>query len=103
MAGPAHISAPVVPEEEFVREWANSHNRPTELGELANVPNFRQAISEVIDRVNASLAVSERVRRFTIATEPFTIENALLTPSFKIRRHKITAIHLNTLEALYGH
>jgi len=98
-----HLVALLVPDEEFVRDWANSHDGPTEIGELANDPNFRQAISEVMDRVNASLSVIERVRRFTIATEPFSIENALLTPSFKIRRHKITDIHLNTLEALYGH
>ncbi len=98
-----HLVALIVPDQEFVRDWAKSRNKPAEIGELADDTDFRQAISEAIERVNASLSVIERVRRFTITAEPFSIENALLTPSLKIRRHKITDIHLDALEALYGH
>jgi long-chain acyl-CoA synthetase len=98
-----HLVALVVPDDEFVREWAKSHGKPADMGELARDSDFRQAISEAIERVNASLSVIERVRRFVVTAEPFTIENALLTPSLKIRRHKITEIHLDALEALYGH
>ena len=98
-----HLVALVVPDPDFVREWAKSHNKPADISELAGDSDFRQAISEAIDRVNASLSVIERVRRFTITAEPFSIENSLLTPSLKIRRHKITDIHLDALEALYGH
>ena len=98
-----HLVALIVPDQEFVRDWAKSHDKPAEIGELAGDSDFRQAISEAIERVNASLSVIERVRRFTITAEPFSIENTLLTPSLKIRRHKITDIHLDALEALYGH
>ena len=98
-----HLVALVVPDEQFVRDWAKSHGKPAQIGELADDSDFRQAISEAIERVNGSLSVIERVRRFTIAAEPFSIDNALLTPSLKIRRHKITDIHLDALEALYGH
>ncbi len=97
-----HLVALLVPDEEFVRDWAKSHDKPRNLGELAEDSDFRQAISEAIDRVNSSLSVIERVRRFIVAAEPFTIENALLTPSLKIRRHKITEIHRDALDALYG-
>ncbi len=97
-----HLVALLVPDEEFVRDWAKSHDKPRNLGELAEDSGFRQAISEAIDRVNASLSVIERVRRFIVAAEPFTIENALLTPSLKSRRHKITDIHRDALDALYG-
>jgi long-chain acyl-CoA synthetase len=35
------------------------------------------------------LAPLERIRRFAVLPESFTIDNAMLTPSLKIRRHKI--------------
>jgi len=51
--------------------------------------------------VNADLSVVERVRRFILADEPFTIENEQLTPSLKIRRHIIGKVYGERLAALY--
>jgi len=45
--------------------------------------------------------VIERIRRFIVADEPFTIENEQLTPSMKIRRHVIGQVYGERLDALY--
>jgi long-chain acyl-CoA synthetase len=55
-----------------------------------------------IDRVNAGLSVTEKVRRVLIADEPFTIENGSLTPSLKVRRHILRAQYGDRLDALYA-
>jgi len=47
------------------------------------------------------LTPSEQVRRFLIASEPFTIDNGLMTPTLKIKRHAIRDAYGSTLEALY--
>jgi long-chain acyl-CoA synthetase len=47
------------------------------------------------------LSVIEKVRRFIIADEPFTVENEQLTPSIKIRRHVIRDVYGDRLAALY--
>ena len=52
-------------------------------------------------RVNADLAVGERVRRVTLIAEPFTTDNEMMTPSLKIRRHKVMEAYGERLEALY--
>jgi long-chain acyl-CoA synthetase len=51
--------------------------------------------------VNADLSVVERVRRFILADEPFTIDNEQMTPSLKIRRHVIGNVYGERLDALY--
>jgi long-chain acyl-CoA synthetase len=43
----------------------------------------------------------ERVRRFILAREPFAIGNEMMTPTLKIKRHKIRAAYGEALEALY--
>ena len=43
----------------------------------------------------------EKVRRFILADERFTIENEQLTPSMKIRRHVIGKVYGERLDALY--
>jgi len=60
------------------------------------------ALTTVLEKVNQSLSNIETVRRFILADEPFTTENELLTPTMKIRRHKIKEIYGETLETLYG-
>jgi long-chain acyl-CoA synthetase len=45
--------------------------------------------------------VIERVRRFIVADEGFSIDNEQLTPSMKIRRHVISKVYGERLDALY--
>ena len=54
-----------------------------------------------MERTNKELSVIERVRRFIIADEPFSIENEPLTPSLKIRRHILRQVYGERLDALY--
>jgi len=46
-------------------------------------------------------SVIEKVRGFIVADEPFTVENAMLTPSIKIRRHVIKEAYGERLDGLY--
>jgi long-chain acyl-CoA synthetase len=70
--------------------------------EIASAPDLNKRLQAAVDRVNADLSVIEKVRRFIIADEPFSIENEQLTPSMKIRRHIISSVYGERLDALYG-
>ncbi|MGF1550556.1 MAG: AMP-dependent synthetase/ligase [Sphingomonadaceae bacterium] len=91
----------IVPEEEWIAEWARAHGRPADLAALAGDAEFRKAVAAAVERVNRDLSVIEKVRRFVIADEPFTIENKQLTPSIKIRRHVLKEVYGARLDALY--
>jgi long-chain acyl-CoA synthetase len=69
--------------------------------EIASEPDVQHRLQRAVDRVNADLSVIERVRRFILADDAFTIENEQLTPSMKIRRHVIGKAYGERLEALY--
>ena len=70
--------------------------------EIANASDLHARLQRAVDRVNADLSVIERVRRFVLADEAFSIENEQLTPSMKIRRHIISKVYTERLDALYG-
>jgi long-chain acyl-CoA synthetase len=69
--------------------------------EIAGASDLQQRLQRAVDRVNSDLSVMERVRRFIVADEPFTIDNEQLTPSMKIRRHVISKQYGERLDALY--
>ena len=69
--------------------------------EIASKEDVHQRLQRAVDRVNADLSVIEKVRRFIIADEAFTIENEQMTPSMKIRRHVIGKVYGERLQALY--
>jgi long-chain acyl-CoA synthetase len=69
--------------------------------EIASSANVQDKLQQAVARVNADLSVIERIRRFIVADEPFTIDNEQLTPSMKIRRHVISQSYGERLDGLY--
>lgn len=98
----SHLSAVIVPDPEWVGEWAKETGKTEELATLADDAEFLAALSAIIDRVNQRLSNIEKIRRFIVAEAPFSIDGGLLTPTLKIRRHKILEIYGEALAALYG-
>jgi long-chain acyl-CoA synthetase len=70
--------------------------------EIAGTADLQARLQRAVDRVNAELSVIEKVRRFIVADEAFSIENEQMTPSMKIRRHVISKAYGERLNALYG-
>ena len=96
-----HLVALLVPRDDWLAAWAKQAGKPANLAEIADDPALIKALSAVIDEVNRSLSVTEKIRRFTIAREPFGIDNEQMTPTLKIRRHVIGKVYGSTLDALY--
>ncbi len=96
-----HIVALVVPDAEWAVEWARANGEKFDLKALQGLPAFRSAVRAAIDRVNQDLSVIEKVRQFAFADEAFTIENEEMTPSLKIRRHKLKERYGDRLDGLY--
>jgi len=94
-----YLVALIVPDTEFAAAWARTHGQPVEA--LPEDPAFHKEISAAIERTSAQLSIIERVRKFIIVPQPFTVENNMMTPSLKIRRHVIRAAYRDRLEALY--
>jgi long-chain acyl-CoA synthetase len=96
-----HLVALVVPDADHADAWAAAHGRPANLAVLVADPEFRRHIGEAIDRVNRDMSPVEKVRRFVMTAEPFTVDNEMCTPTLKIRRHVIVSRYGNVLRELY--
>jgi len=91
----------IVPDGEWALEWSRAQGEKFDLTALQDLPAFRTAIRAAVDRVNKDLSVIEKVRQFAFADEAFTIDNQEMTPSMKIRRHKIRERYSARVDGLY--
>ncbi|QPQ54653.1 long-chain fatty acid--CoA ligase [Allosphingosinicella flava] len=91
----------VMPDAEWMAEWAKANGKPNDLATLRTDPDFVKAVGAAVNRVSAELSVIEKVRSFIIADEPFTTANEQMTTTLKIRRHVLKDIYGPRLDALY--
>ena len=96
-----YIVGLIVPDAEWAVEWSRAQGEKFDMAALSDLPAFRTAIRAAVDRVNKDLSVIEKVRQIALADEPFTIDNEEMTPSMKIRRHKIKERYGARIDALY--
>lgn len=97
-----HLVAVLAPDPDWMKGWAKQHGKPNDLSQLADDKEFHSALAAAVGRVNKSLSNIEKVRRFIIASEAFSVENDQMTPTMKVRRHIVKDIYGDRLEALYG-
>jgi len=96
-----HLAALIVPDDDFIKVWCETHGKAASLDALHNDPAFVKSLSACVDRANIDLSPIERVKKFLVARDAFTVNNQQMTPTLKVRRHKVADIYGEDLNALY--
>ena len=79
--GKTYLSALIVPSKEF--------------------RGNREKIDIIINKINTNLTLIEKIKKFRLIDEIFSIENGLLTPTMKVKRNKVIAKYKNIIEDFY--
>ena len=58
-------------------------------------------IGSIIENLNKDLTLIEKIKKFILIEDEFTIENGLMTPTLKLKRKKIIQKYQQELEKLY--
>ncbi len=61
----------------------------------------RKEIEIFLENINKTLSLVEKVKKFKLIEEEFSIENGMLTPTLKLKRKKILDKYKDDLEKLY--
>ena len=79
--GKNYLVALIVPSKEFAGE--------------------KEKIKEIVNKINKNLTLVEKIKKFYLIEESFSIENDLLTPTMKVKRNKVILKYKNILESFY--
>ncbi len=61
----------------------------------------KEKIKLIIENINKSLTLIEKIKKFVLIHKEFTIENGMLTPTLKLKRKEIIKNYKQQLENLY--
>lgn len=96
------VSALIVPDYEALRKFAENHKMGhLSNKELAENPRIIEYVQKRIEDYTKDLAPYEHIRRFTLLTEPFTMENGELTNTLKIRRRVVADRYADVIDRMY--
>ena len=61
----------------------------------------KEQIDLYIEKMNVDLTQPEKIKRYHIIDEPFTIENNLMTPTMKVRRHEVEKKYSEVINGMF--
>eukprot|EP00816_Leptocylindrus_hargravesii_P001617 CAMPEP_0196803178 /NCGR_PEP_ID=MMETSP1362-20130617/2573_1 /TAXON_ID=163516 /ORGANISM="Leptocylindrus danicus, Strain CCMP1856" /LENGTH=676 /DNA_ID=CAMNT_0042174623 /DNA_START=20 /DNA_END=2050 /DNA_ORIENTATION=- len=101
------LVAIIVPDEDVVRNWATEHApglAKASFGELCRESKLREDILLEIKAVSKSNGLHgfETVRAIYVENEPFSDENGLVTPTFKLKRQQLRDRYESEIANLYA-
>lgn len=93
----------IQPNFEFVREWAHRHNLNFSTNEeLCSNKMVVDRIQEEIDFANEKFGNWEKVKRFELTPDLWSIDAGHLTPTMKLRRKIIKEKYSDLYQKIYG-
>lgn len=96
------IGALVTLDADALSGWLATHDLPDmDVVAASTHPGVRAALDRAVERTNKAVSRAESIRKYTILTTDFTIENDLLTPSLKVKRAKVLQQYADEIEELY--
>ncbi len=96
------LTAVIVPNFDAVRAFAQKHQIAFETNkDLLQKEEVKKIFDEHLKKISRELASHEKVRRFILAAEPFTIEAGEMTPTLKVKRKIVEEKFKAELEEIY--
>ena len=101
--GREFLTALVVPNIEALEAYAKEHGLPyADVEEMLAQEPIRKLFEDVFRQYSRNAAAHEKIRDFRFITEPFTVDNALMTPTMKLRRRRIEKQYADLIDEMYA-
>ena len=96
------VSALIVPDFNLLEEYARDNGvKADSREELCRHPKVMAMMTERVETLQQGLASYERIKRFTLLPNPFSMENGELTNTLKIRRNVLVKNYASEIEEMY--
>ncbi|OMQ11767.1 long-chain fatty acid--CoA ligase [[Flexibacter] sp. ATCC 35103] len=95
----------IQPNFEFVKEWAKIHKITlgSSNAEISANPDVIKRIDEEVEGINEKFGHWEKIKRFELTPDVWSIDGGQLTPTLKLKRKIIKEIYKDLYAKIYDH
>ena len=96
------VSALVVPNFAFIEKWCHKKCVPfSSYEEIIKDERIRKRIWEEIEKYNARLGKVQKIKKFELVADEWTVEGGELTPTLKLKRRVLLKKYADLIEKIY--
>ena len=97
-------SALIQPDFEYIKKWLqkNKFNFLDDFKNICEKEELLVKITREIDKINQEFGDWERIKKFELTPQIWSIENGLLTPTMKLKRKSILKKFIHLKEKIYS-
>lgn len=100
--GEKHVSALIIPFQEFIYEWCERHHvSETEWSEIVKLDVLKDRIMKEVNTLNEEFAQYMKVKKIVILPDTWSIETGELTPTQKVKRRVIYSKYADRIKSIY--
>ena len=93
----------IVPSFAFLKGWcAKEKIRFTTPEMVINLPEVQKLFFKEVQELNKGLGETEKIKKFTLIADEWSVGNGLITPTLKVKRRAITAKYKDVIEKLFA-
>jgi len=94
-------AAIIQPNFEYIENWMKENNIQEKNEKIYRNDKLINEIQKDIDIHNEKFAQWEKIKKFELTSDPWTIENGLLTPTMKLKRKAIKSKYQDLINKIY--
>ncbi len=95
-------AALIRPDFAFLKEWCQKHQIPyTTNEEMIQNEEVKKRYDKEVKKLNEGLGEVEKVKKYVLIADEWTIANGILTPTLKVKRRKVMEHYCDTIDKMF--
>ena len=97
-----YAGAIIVPDFAFLKTWCQKHEIPfTTPKEMINNADVKRRYAEEIKKINQNFGDTEKIKRYELIADEWSVNNGILTPTLKVKRNVVKETYKDLIEMMY--
>lgn len=101
--GQKFAAAIILPSFAYLKEWCHENNiEYTSPVEIIEVKEVKDRIAQEVQKYNEFFGETEKIKRYMLVSDEWSIGNGILTPTLKVRRKKVEAKYQEAIQSMFS-
>ena len=96
-------AAIIRPDFAFLKDWCNKHQIPyTTNEEMIQNEEVKKRYDREVKKLNEGLGEVEKVKKYVLLADEWTIANGILTPTLKVKRRRVMERYCDLIDKMFA-